>query len=189
MLIPRLGIVVSSILALMALCHSVVAQESSAATRKVDSGPSIKMELKGFAPFVGTWVIDGQWIDGNKLWAKNEYRVGMNGNFIEARTFAKNQHGKIYQRYFTIWRFNADKGNVESYGFTYDGTVTVTDSEIDNSDTAHPAIGSQWTQSDGSQIKQQVTLTDADSYSWKVWSSPDGNDWKQIMDGVWNRQK
>lgn len=189
MLIPRPGIVVVGLLlALMALCPFAVAQESSTATAQTKSRPPIKTELEGFGPFVGTWVIDGQWIGGNKLWAKNEYSVGMNGNFIEARTFAKNQYGKIYQRYLTIWRFNPDKGSVESYGFTYDGTVTVTDSEIDNSDPAHPVIRSQWAQPDGSRIKQEVRHTDADSYAWKVWSSSDGSDWKLIMDGVWKRQ-
>lgn len=187
-MIRRSSTIAVAIAVLVCLCHSVTAQDKSSDS-DLESRQSLKTELKGFGPFVGSWVIDGTWADGNKLWAKNEYSVGMNGNFLEARTYAKNQYGKIYQRYLTIWRFNKEKGTVESYGFTYDGTVTITDSEVDNSDPKHPVIRSQWAQPEGLHIKQEVSYTDADSYAWKVWSSDDGNDWKQIMDGVWTREK
>jgi len=177
-----------SLVLVVGIC-SVCAAQEAASTNSAANDASLKEPLKGFEPFVGTWVIDGQWADGSKLWAKNEYFIGMNGNFFEAKTYAKNQHGKVYQRYHTIWRHNKETESVQSYGFTYDGTVTITNSEVDTSDPEHPVIRSKWTQSEGTHIKQEVTYTDADSYSWKVWSSPDEKEWKQIMDGVWNRQK
>lgn len=151
---------------------------------------ALKKELKAFELFVGTWVFDGKWKAGGKLWAKNVYAVGMNGNFVDAKTFAKNEHGKKYQRYHTIWRHNSEKEKVESYGFSFDGSVTVTDSDIDMSDPKHPVIRSKWKQKpSGQTIKQEVRLIDADNYNWKVWSSDDGKEWTELMDGVWEKQK
>lgn len=149
----------------------------------------LKNELEAFAPFIGTWVFDGQWKNGGKLWTKNIYSIGMNGNFVDAKTLTKNEHGKKYQRYHTIWRFNPEKQKVESYGFSFDGSVTVTNSDIDMSDPKHPIVRSQWKQKSEQIIKQAVRLIDENSYSWKVWSSDDGQKWEQIMDGVWKKQK
>ena len=114
----------------------------------------------------------------------------MNGNFVEAKTFTNNENGKEYQRYFTIWRHNPEKKKVESYGFTFDGTVTITNSDLDTNDAEHPVIRSQWQSGDSkSHFKQEVRLIDAKNYGWKVWSSEDAKDWKQIMDGTWKKTK
>lgn len=150
----------------------------------------LKEELAAFEKFAGEWVIDGKWMSGGDIWAKNVYSVGMNGNFFEAKTYAKNEHDKEYQRYHTIWRYNPEKEKVESYGFTFDGTVTITDSELDLTDVKHPLIRSQWRSSPESpMIKQEVRLIDDESYGWKVWSSEDGKEWEQMMDGVWKKTK
>lgn len=173
------------LIALSACCSlaTTQGQESSANKR------TLKTELAGFAKFEGTWIFDGKWKDGNAMWAKNDYTIGMNGNFFEAKTFTKNEHGKEYQRYHTIWRYDPEKAKVESYGFTYDGTVTITDSKVDVSDQAHPTIHSQWRSApDKPIIKQEVRLIDDKSYGWKVWSSQDGKEWTELMDGVWKKK-
>lgn len=185
------GKLVLGILLLLFSANSVLADESAKQDAAAKKTPErkLKKELKGFEPFVGIWTIDAKWKSGGELWARNEYSIGMNGNFVEAKTFTKNEHGKVYQRYFTIWRHNAEKKQIESYGFTFDGTVTITSSDLDTSDAKHPIIRSKWKTADSkSHIKQEVRLIDAKNYSWKVWSSDDGDEWEQIMDGVWKKK-
>ena len=186
------------ILILVFLVNSIVslvlAQDSTTteneAMKPAAEKRKLKKELQAFEPFVGSWTIDAKWSGGSELWARNEYSVGMNGNFVEAKTFTKNEHGKEYQRYFTIWRHNAENKKVESYGFTFDGSVTNAISDMDTSDAEHPVIRSKWRTADSkSYIKQEVRLIDAKSYGWKVWSSEDGEEWTQIMDGVWKKKE
>lgn len=166
------------------------AEGSSNAPSLTQEKRKLKKELAAFDKFQGQWIIDGKWKDGGELWAKNVYSIGMNGNFFEAKTYAKNEHGKEYQRYHTIWRYNADKEKVESYGFTFDGSVTITDSELELTDSGHPLIRSQWRPSPDKPIfKQEVRLIDDESYGWNVWSSDDGKEWKHLMDGVWKKVK
>ena len=184
--ISRFAVAVA--LCLVGFAGPASGQEASPKQVSPERSHSLKKELKSFEKYIGTWVIDGGWKNGDRLWAKNEYSVGMNGNFVEARTYAKNEHGKAYQRYLTIWRFNKDKGAVESHGFTYDGSVDVNETEIDGSGDGHPVFRSKWQQADGSYIKQEVQLIDDLSYSWKVWTSGDGEQWERIMDGVWKKQ-
>ncbi|MGI9518135.1 MAG: hypothetical protein ACR2NP_13860 [Pirellulaceae bacterium] len=151
--------------------------------------PRLKDNLEFFAPYVGTWEIDGEWIAGGKIWARNQYSIGMNGNFFRALTWSRNEAGRVYQRYETIWRIDPESGAVQSYGFTYDGAVTVAESEIDESGEGRPVIRAQW-EGDGANphIKQEVQMADDEkSYHWRVWSSPDGEDWTQIMDGIWHK--
>lgn len=186
-------------IAMWIVLYSIATSSATAQTTEdtkpaqVDKKPeqrALKKEIKAFQPFVGIWIFDGQWLGGDKLWAKNVYVVGMNGNFVDAKTFAKNEHGKTYQRYHTIWRFNPEKEKVESFGFSFDGSVTITDADIDMSDPKHPVIRSQWKQKPPGQIiKQEVRLIDENNYNWKIWSSADGKDWTPMMDGVWKKQK
>ena len=164
-------------------CHAA-AQDSD------DTGsPALKESLKFFAPYEGTWEIDGEWTAGGSIWARNEYMTGMNGNFFTARTWSRTEAGKVYQRYETTWRINPENERLQSYGFTYDGTVTITESEIDNSASGHPVIRARWqADSESPHIKQEVQMNeDETSYQWRVWSSPDGDNWTQIMDGVWKK--
>ena len=48
-------------------------------------------------------------------------------------------------------------------------------------------ITSSW-EKDGTEVKQTVTMADADGYVWKVWTRPvDQEEWKQAMTGTWKR--
>ena len=155
----------------------------------VEEARPLKEKLASFTPYVGVWEIDTEWANGSSLWAKNEYSVGMNGNFFEAVTWTKNEAGKVYQRYRTIWRYNPDKDVIESYGFTYDGSVTVTQSELDATDPKRPIIRSKWRPNpESSFIKQEVQISkNGKTYDWRVWSSPDEKEWTKMMDGVYKR--
>jgi hypothetical protein len=154
---------------------------------KADVEPKLREELKAFEPFVGTWVIDGNWKDGRPIWAKNVYTVGMDGNFVMAKTFVREGGQKEYQRYLTIWRWDKDAEKVVAHGFTHDGTYSETESMIDLSDEGKPSVSSV-TSTKGSPvaIQQTVKLIDENSYSWKVSTSATKD--AVIMDGVWKKQ-
>ena len=154
-----------------------------------DGDSKLNEHLQAFAPYVGTWICETQWQSGGELWAQNEYSIGMNGNFFEAITSSKNAQGGIYQRYKTTWLYDPNEKKLKTYGFTYDGTVTITEPEIDDSGEGHPIIRSKWQQPDGTWIKQEVQMNeDNQSYQWRVWSSQNEKDWDQIMDGTWDKR-
>ena len=145
----------------------------------------LRSELNVFNAFIGTWEIDGAWKSGEKIWARSEYQVGMRGNFVEAKTFAKDGDGEPYQRYMTIWRWDQEQQKVISHGFTYDGSYTELETEVSMVD-GKETIESKW-DSNGVTIRQVVQKQDANSYSWQVFTINDDVE-SQVMDGVWNRK-
>jgi hypothetical protein len=174
------------------LCQAaLLAQETSgepAAAPDQAAAPKLNEHLALFQPFIGTWEINAQWESGDPLWARNEYRVGMNGNFVLASTWARDANGEIYQRYQTTWRYDPERDQVESHGFTYDGSYVRMDTEIHQAGEGNPVIGSRWKASDDAPwFRQEVQMLDDNTYSWKVWTSPDGNEWIPMMDGQWKR--
>jgi len=177
----------------LAVASACWAQEPAAKTEagsasKADVAPELREELKGFAPFIGTWVIDGKWKDGRPIWAKNVYTVGMDGNFVVAKTYTKEGGEKAYQRYMTIWRWDEESEKVVAHGFVNDGSYQETESTIDLSDEGKPAVSSI-TSTKGSPvaIEQTVKLIDEKSYSWTVSTSVTKP--AVIMDGVWEKQE
>lgn len=159
---------------------STMAQEASPA--KLVEGPMAKLK-----PLIGTWEIDTEWKNGSALWARNEYVVGVGGRFIEARTFAKNQSGHVYQRYMTVFGFNENKKQYNTWGFTYDGREQTVPFTVTDED-GKTVVSSEWEQEPGTSIRQTVTfVAGGDSYNWKVWQKSDSAEWEQVMDGTWKR--
>ena len=144
-----------------------------------------RTQLWQMAMFIGDWEINETWEDGSELWSRNEFRVGLGHEFLEIRTFAKDENGKVYERYFTILAYDKESETVKSYGFTYDGTVTIVDDVKLEGSVTDAAVTSQWGTGD-SQIRQTIQIVTRDEYSWKVWSG-NGTDWEMIMDGTWRR--
>ena len=137
--------------------------------------------------YIGDWEIDATWADDSALWSRNEFRVGLGGEFLEIRTYAKDENDTIYQRYFTIFAYNKETQKLQSYGFTYDGTVTVVDDVKMEGSVSDATLTSQW--NDGkAQIRQEIQIVSRDEYSWKVWSGDsDGHSWLLIMAANWRR--
>jgi hypothetical protein len=158
-----------------------------AAAIPADSGevPLDGTPLWQMGMFIGNWEIDTQWSDGTPLWTRNEFTVGIGGQFVEIRTFTRDEKGEVYERYYTIFSADAETGKVTSYGFTYDGTVTVVDDVGITGSVTDAALTSRWGTGD-SQIRQTVQIVSRDAYSWKVWAGSDEN-WTLIMDGVYDR--
>lgn len=161
-----------------------------AKTSNTKAAAELNENLKCFAPFLGTWVIDTEWSNGGKLWAKNKYEIGLGGNFVMARTWAKDGDGEPYERYLTIFAWDKGKNRVVSHGFTFDGSVQQVDMEVESSD-GKEVIRSQFQPNpvEDMVIKQEVSLIDENQYDWKVWSrASESAEFQPMMDGVWKRQ-
>lgn len=178
---------IQSIFLVLVLASFTFGQATNEKTTASDVEPRLNENLKTLQPFVGTWVIDGKWSSGQPIWAKNVYTVGMDGNYLEARTYTKNPDGKVYQRYLTIWRWDKEKAKVVSHGFTHDGAYAELEPTVEMKD-GKSTVTSVWTPEGApAPIKQTVQMLDEKSYSWKVWSVVSGKE-NEMMDGVWNRQ-
>ena len=141
--------------------------------------------LEALAGYIGDWEIDTTWADGSKLWSYNEFRPGLGGKFLEITTSTKDENGKVYELYFTIFAYDSGSDTLQSYGFTSDGTVTVVEDIQVEGEASNAALTSQWGSAE-SQIRQTIRLVSADAYNWRVWSG-DGENWELIMDANWQR--
>ena len=158
------------------------------------SEPTEKLELnenlKCLAPYLGTWEIESEWAGGSKLWAKNVYEIGLGGNFVIAKTWAKDGDGEVYQRYMTIFAWDKDDQKIVSHGFMSDGKTQQVPMQVESSN-GKERIRSQWQPSPDSPmvIKQEVSMIDENQYDWKVWSRiNESAEFEPIMEGVWKRQ-
>ena len=143
--------------------------------------------MEALSDLIGDWEVEATWSDGSRLWSRNEFRVGLGGQFVVARTFAKEAEGQRYERYLTYFAYDADSGTWKTYGFTYDGTVSVVDDVEVSTVDGRLLFASRWASGDD-EVRQTLEVTSKDSYNWKVWVRPDsGAEWTQIMDGDWKR--
>lgn len=156
------------------------------ATTPADSGevPLDGTPLASMAGFIGNWEINTTWADGNSLWARNEFSVGLGGRFVEIRTFTDDGDG-VYERYFTIYAGDPTTGDIKAYGFTFDGTTAVVDDVTIEGDVTDAAIIGQWGEG-AAAVRQIIRLVSEDEYNWKVWMGGEGA-WELIMDGNYQR--
>ena len=157
------------------------------------AGPAdLAPSLSALRPLVGyAWEVDATWSNGNPLRARNEYRVGLNGNFVTADTFVSDGAGGEYQRYHSIFaRHPSEAGTLQIHGFTYDGSVDIADMKIIDDGGAHPLmrVTGERKMPDGTPVslRQEMRFTSDTTFTWQVWSvTPDGE--TQLMDGVYTR--
>lgn len=182
---PRRARIAASVLALP--CAAV----ALAATAAEDHAPpALADRFDAIAPLVGyEWTIDTKWTDGSALRARNQYRVGLNGQFVVADTYASEAGGDEYHRYHTVYVIDPNTGDLNAHGFSFDGTAAVVAFDIkasDDGDTVLEAI----TDNPAGQLKQSIELEGA-HYTWNVWFRPTGaEEWAPMMvNGVWKRGK
>jgi hypothetical protein len=139
--------------------------------------------LDKVAKLIGQWRIEAQWSSGEALKGRQTYEWGLGKKFIVAKTFVtKNDGSGEYQRYETVMAVK--DGKLISYNFTYDGTSSVVEMQIEG-DTLRSRREIQ--RDNGAMvIKQELELTAADKSRWKVWIDRDGKE-EQVMDGTWVR--
>lgn len=164
---------------------------AAAAQSPAIQAPELSPDLEPLKIFVGKWEINAKWTSGSKLWARNTYRVGLGGKFIEASTFAKDGEGEVYERYRTVFFWDKVKKTFVTHGYSFDGTVSIVNLKSEKTDDGRTIVESQWNPAGGSMtVKQRLEAIDNDSYSWKVWGREGGDgEWNPMMDGVWKRVK
>lgn len=158
---------------------------SQGPTARAGEVPLDGTPLWALAGYLGNWEIDTEWSDGSRLWGRNEFTVGLAGQFINIDTYARDGDGDKYQRYFSVYSADAETGELTAYGFNFDGTVTIVDDIELTGSVTDATLTTRWSAGD-SDIRQTIQLVSKDEYTWKVWSGS-GDEWELIMDGTWKR--
>jgi len=143
--------------------------------------------IEKLTPLLGAWEIDTAWADGARLWARGEFKVGLGGRFIEGHTYVKDESGKLYERYHTLYGYDAASRKYFAHGFTFDGTAKVVPFEL-SEENGKLVYASQWKLADSAdapEIKQKITFDGVHSYHWNVWSRTGDGEWQTMMDGAW----
>ena len=170
-------------------CWLVAFAAVSAAATAADEPappPAVEGPLSAVAPFVGgEWHIDGKWVNGEALKAREVFAWGLGNKFIEVRTFVSRNDGSgEYERYRGI--FAVKDGKLVSYNFAFDGGNTLDDVTVEGkvlkirravTNVDVPTV-----------IWQEIELLSADKLRWRVWLEREGRK-DQIMDGEWKRLK
>ena len=154
-----------------------------------DEDLQLSKEMKLFQPFLGTWEITAEWSDGSPLWARNSYEVSLGGKFVTVKTWTKDDTGKIYQRYLTVYGIDMEKDQLVAHGYAFDGKTTRNEVQASEEDGT-VVLNMKWNPDPQrpAEVKQTVTISGDESYSWKVWMRNNvDEDWVQIMDGEWKR--
>ena len=139
--------------------------------------------LEKVARLLGEWRIEAQWTGGEALKGRQTYEWGLNKKFIVAKTFVtKNDGSGEYQRYESV--FGVKDGKLVSYNFTYDGTSSVSEAQLDG-DTLR-ITGKVGGSGGAVVIKQELVLSTGTESRWQVWVVRDGKE-EQVMDGTWRR--
>lgn len=146
--------------------------------------------LEMLSPYIGNWEINDRWSSGETLWARNEYRVLMDGAFVEATTWAKDGDRPPYARYRTIFAWDPEAKALVSHGFTMDGTTETQQMSV-MTDGGSTAIRAEWSMSDAedaARIRQHVHMPQDGAYRWQVWMLPaSGDEPVEMIDGHWKR--
>ena len=141
--------------------------------------------LAGYA-----YEIDGAWMDGAPIKARNEYRADLGGQALVSRVYTTDAAGDVYQRYFTVWTRNPSSGDLSAYGVTNDGSAELVGATMSENDDGTTTVASSWSNATpGGAVRQEIQLNrTGTAYDWRVWVKPAGTDrWTQMMDGRWER--
>lgn len=146
--------------------------------------------LEPLADFIGDWIINTTWADGSELWSRNEFRVVMNGAFVQAVTYTKDAEGNPYARYFTTYAWNETNQVIDAHGFTYDGTTSSVELHV-SLDPDNPRLYAEWPAAPGDEaplIRQHIHHPKDGTYRWQVWMITQASDEPvEMMDATWTR--
>jgi hypothetical protein len=145
--------------------------------------PDAKAELQKLSPFVGEWTIHATWAGGAPLVAHNVNQWALNGAHLSSQTFV-GEGAERYQRYQSMFSYDAKHGCLVTYSFAADGAVSAY--RIDSEDGKTFQFGFTPLGSDENKVRQTITFKTADEYQWLVELNQNGT-WTQIMDGTWKR--
>lgn len=177
----------STILFALACLMLLVVARGDASTTTAPA-VTIAPELAPLSRFVGgQWVTNSPWADGRPLHARQVCTWALNGRFVNIETFVTKADGSEYQRYWSIYFWDAANQQIAYHEYTYDGSVAsgpvvVKDDNTLEFPTPNAADGIK------SEVRQSVTFTDNDTMQWHVLMKDEAGQWKTLMDGVWKRK-
>ena len=170
-----------------AVCAAWVLTLSGAAAAGAadEAGGDVPAALEALAPLVGgEWTIDGKWMNGEALKAREKFEWGLNRKFITCRTWVSNNDGTgEYERYQAV--FAAKDGKPVLYNFSHNGDSSVDEVKVNGKvlDIRRKVVSTQGETT----IRQEIELTGKDTFRWRIWLDRDGES-RQIMDGEWVRK-
>jgi len=137
--------------------------------------------------FIGDWTIDATWSWGDRLNGRNEYRVGLQGRFLEVSTIVQDNDGPVYERYYSFYTYDRENESFVAIGLNSDGSTTSMPHTLDVVDGL-PVMAFDTENEDGSRLRQTFEAIDQDTCAWKVWMTAAGAAAeRQIMEGRWER--
>jgi len=141
--------------------------------------------LAPLSRFIGNWVIDAKWVDGNDLHARASYEWGLGKKIIKYKVWV-GQGVDEYLRYEGVIAYHPMRKQIVEYSFAFDGGITEVVLDVKDADTVQTGF-TAFDPANPPKVRQVLKFTGNDKHAWTVEVSADGQ-WQQIMDGVWKRQ-
>ncbi len=152
----------------------------------IGAAPNAKTEVQKFAPFAGEWTIEATWSAGNPLKAHNVNTWTLGNTHLSGQTFV-GEGAEKYQRYQSMFSYDAKHECLVSYSFAADGAVSAY--RVDTEDGKTFKFGfSPIAHEELPKVRQTIVFKSADEYQWIVELNANGS-WSQIMDGIWKRSE
>ncbi len=133
----------------------------------------------------GQWEVHGTWSSGEPLHARTIYELGVGGRFVQARTYVLQEDGTEYQRYETLYGWNAADETLAYTSYAYDGNITAGTIASIDADTLLYAAAKAAPSASGT-IGQTFEFLSDDEARWTVWVETDQAK-QQLIDATWNR--
>jgi len=150
------------------------------------SGVQLDSHLASLRRFLGgQWEVHGTWSSGEPLHARTIYELGVGGKFIQARTYALQDDGTEYQRYETLYGWNAADEALAFTRYAYDGNIAQGTITSTDADTLSFAAAKDSPSASGT-IGQTIEFLSDDEARWTVWlETSEGK--QQLIDATWKR--
>ncbi|MFT5050637.1 MAG: hypothetical protein ACI8QZ_002039 [Chlamydiales bacterium] len=139
-------------------------------------------EMAALAPLLGTWEVNATWASGQSIWSRAVYEIGIAGRTIEGRVFVSDGGGEAYQRYSSVFAFDAERQQFVAHTFEKDGSYSAQDFEFEGN-----VLRMEWTEN-GALIRDESDLLAAGLMEWSVGvKAPGAIEFQPLIDATWNR--
>ena len=131
------------------------------------------------------WICESHWASGRPFRGRMVYEWGLGGNILRAYSYDTGPEGE-YLRYESILTWHPLKEEYRAYGFGTDGSVG--EAEVTHPDGETFIITSLPEEDSAEPVfRQQIRITDRDSFEWTVDMEIDDG-WQELIKGTYHRQ-
>ncbi len=150
------------------------------ATAAIASEPVLEGPLAALDPWIGTWEFAGQSNDGDRPGSHAEYQPRLGGQYLEGRVFVRSNADELYQRYRTVFAWDATTAVVTRHTFDHDGSYTVSPLVVDGA-----VLTTEWM--DGKTlIRERIEMDGEHRMRSRVSTTEDGGT-AELISGTWRR--